>query len=259
MTESPPKLYLLDVEGTIAPLSLVSEQLFPYARAHFADFLEKNALSDADVQKDLFLLIQENYLDRTPGVPNMTPDSDEVGPGLPGNGWSFTMSECRLREVALEYVYWLMDRDRKSTALKSLQGKIWKSGFESGELKGTLFEDVPAALERWSKEARVAIYSSGSTEAQRLLFRYSVYGDLTPLIAGYFDTRTGAKSASSSYAAVAEAMRTDAGDLLFFSDAVRELDAARDAGCQTRLVVREGNAPVDDSHGHCSLESFAAL
>ena len=75
-----------------------------------------------------------------------------------------------------------MDRDRKSTALKSLQGKIWKAGFETGELKGTLFEDVPAAFGRWSESGKVAIYSSGSVEAQRLFFRHSNFGDLTPLI-----------------------------------------------------------------------------
>ena len=152
-----------------------------------------------------------------------------------------------------------MDRDRKSTALKSLQGKIWKAGFESGELKGTLFDDVPEAFKRWSAEARVAIYSSGSVEAQKLFFRYSIFGDLTPLICGYFDTRTGAKMESASYAAIAAAMNVAPDEVLFFSDAVRELDAAREAGCGTRLVMRPGNAPVADPHGHSVLESFAGL
>ena len=88
-----------------------------------------------------------------------------------------------------------MDRDRKSTALKSLQGRIWKGGFETDELKGTLFADVPRAFQRWSAKCKVAIYSSGSVEAQLLLFRHSSFGDLTPLISGYFDTRTGPKTA----------------------------------------------------------------
>jgi enolase-phosphatase E1 len=146
-----------------------------------------------------------------------------------------------------------MDRDRKSTALKSLQGKIWKAGFENGELKGTLFDDVPEALKRWSTDARVAIYSSGSVEAQKLLFRYSSHGDLTALISGYFDTRTGPKMESASYAAIAAAMRVAQEEVLFFSDSVRELDAARDAGCGTRLVVRPGNQPVDDAQGHVMI------
>jgi enolase-phosphatase E1 len=158
--------------------------------------------------------------------------------------------------VALKYVFWLMDRDRKSTALKSLQGKIWKTGFESGELKGTLFADVPRALERWAAHGRVAIYSSGSASAQELLFRYSIYGDLTGLIAGYFDTRIGAKITSASYKAIAAELHVEPREICFFSDVVRELDPAREAGLETRLVVREGNAPVEDPHGHVAIESL---
>jgi enolase-phosphatase E1 len=152
-----------------------------------------------------------------------------------------------------------MDRDRKSTAIKSMQGKIWKRGFESGELKGTLFDDVPAALARWAAKARVAIYSSGSADAQQLLFRYSNYGDLTPLIADYFDTRTGPKAESDSYVAIAGTMEVAPEDVLFVSDAVRELDGAREAGCATRLAVRPGNPPVVDTHGHNAVESFVEL
>ena len=149
-----------------------------------------------------------------------------------------------------------MEHDRKSTALKSLQGKIWKAGFESGELKGTLFADVPDALARWAGKARVMIYSSGSVEAQRLLFRYSTFGDMTPRIAGYFDTRTGPKRDRGSYAAIAAEGKASPGEMVFFSDVVEELDAARDAGCQTRLVVREGNAPVEDAKGHMAIYSL---
>ena len=152
-----------------------------------------------------------------------------------------------------------MDRDRKSTALKSLQGRIWKGGFERGELKGTLFDDVPGALERWSSVGHVAIYSSGSVAAQLLLFRHSNFGDLTGLISGYFDTRTGPKIATGSYASIANAMDCEVREVMFFSDAVRELDAAREAGCHTRLVMREGNAPVDDAHGHRKIKTFNVL
>jgi len=162
-------------------------------------------------------------------------------------------------DAALAYLLWLMDRDRKSTALKSLQGKVWKNGFESGELKGTLFADVPVAFARWSASARIAIYSSGSVDAQRLLFRHTIYGDLTPHIAGYFDTRTGPKTSISSYIAIAMAMNVALGEAIFFSDVVRELDAARDAGMQTRLVMREGDAPVDDEIAHICVETFEGV
>jgi enolase-phosphatase E1 len=165
-------------------------------------------------------------------------------------------TEIRNELHARAYLFWLMDHDRKSTALKSLQGKIWRAGFESGELKGTLFADVPDAFARWSSFARIAIYSSGSVEAQKLLFRYSSYGNLTPLVEGYFDTRTGAKSESTSYSSIAGQFGVSPNAVLFFSDIVRELDAARTAGCQTRLVMRPGNTPVEEPNGHPAIESL---
>lgn len=238
MKPKPPKLFLLDVEGTIAPISLVYEQLFPYARAHFQQYLQLHA-ADSGVMSDLAMLVEEN--------------AAETDPEAPG----FTQREYW--EEAIPYLNWLMDRDRKSTALKSLQGRIWQGGFESDELKGTLFDDVPGAFERWSSTGQIAIYSSGSVAAQLLLLRHSSFGDLTPMIAGYFDTRTGSKTAKESYASIATAMGCDPSGIMFFSDAVRELDAAREAGCHTRLVMREGNAPVDDAHGHRMIKTFKVL
>jgi enolase-phosphatase E1 len=118
---------------------------------------------------------------------------------------------------------------------------------------------VAPAFARWARAGRVAIYSSGSVEAQKLLFGHTTDGDLRPLIAGYFDTRTGAKGAPASYAAIAEAMQAAPADALFFSDVVRELDAAREAGFSTRLVVREGNPAVEDAHGHEIIRSFTEV
>ena len=272
MTATQPRLYLLDVEGTVAPISLVSEQLFPYARAHFESFLRQSIaeleqkgdslvprdFGEGTVFWDLAMMRLENRNELDPQAPPILPDSvselgSRVGPE------SISMSPAYGIPRILNYIYWLMDRDRKSTALKSLQGKIWKVGFESGELKGALFADVPDALTRWSEHARIAIYSSGSVEAQQLLFRYSTFGDLTPKIAAYFDTRTGAKASSASYAAIAAAMNVAPSEVLFLSDATLELDAARQAGCMTRLVIRPGNAPVVNENGHSSLESFVAL
>jgi enolase-phosphatase E1 len=234
----PPKLFLLDVEGTIAPLSLVYEQLFPYARAHFERYLQQHA-ADPGVVGDLTMLAEENAAETDETVPKFAAPEH----------W----------DEAIPYLNWLMDRDRKSTALKSLQGRIWKGGFERDELQGTLFDDVPPALERWSTAAHVAIYSSGSVAAQLLLFRHSNFGDLTPLISGYFDTRTGPKTSKTSYESIASAMGCGSREIMFFSDAVRELDPARESGCHTRLVMREGNAPVEDSHGHRRIKSFNVL
>ena len=171
---SQPRVYLLDVEGTVAPLSLTGEVLFPYARAHFEAFIFNN-FEDEAVRADLALLAEENRAETDEGVPRIASSCHRAADGSP----EFVAG-------SLAYVPWLMDRDRKSTALKSLQGKIWKAGFESGELKGTVFDDVPAALARWSEQGSVAIYSSGSVEAQKLFFRYSNHGNLTPLISGLF-------------------------------------------------------------------------
>lgn len=259
MTAELPRLYLLDVEGTVAPIAFVYEQLFPYARAHFESFLRKTLadpaqdVAEGSVHWDLSMLQLENKAEEGGNVPRILPEWANA-PNFPEKPVS--MSPAYGIPRILKYVYWLMDRDRKSTALKSLQGKIWKSGFESGELQGTLFPDVPAAFKRWAAHAQVAIYSSGSVEAQRLLFRYSIFGDLTGLISAHFDTRTGSKQSPASYEAIAAAMKVRPDEVLFFSDVVRELDPAREAGCQTRLVVREGNAPVEDALGHRVIDTF---
>ena len=233
------KLYLLDIEGTVAPVAFVTETLFAYGRKHFPEFLRQHALDPA-VSGDLRLLSEENSRETATDCPTLGIEIANIA-------------------EAQTYIDWLMDRDRKSTALKSLQGRVWKSGYESGELRSALYDDVPRAFARWAQQARVAIYSSGSTDAQRLFFKYSDHGDLTPHISGYFDTRTGPKQAGASYAAIAEAMEVEPAQVLFFSDVVKELDAAREAGCHTRLVVRAGNGPVIDANGHLSIESLSGI
>jgi enolase-phosphatase E1 len=238
---SDPKLYLLDVEGTVAPVSFVTQTLFPYARQHFEEFLGRVVpeIGDAElgdnpegtIFMDMMMLALENRRETDPDAPRILPPEA-------ANQGVVSMSPAKGIPRILEYIYWLMDRDRKSTALKSLQGKIWKAGYERGELQSVIFDDVPEAFARWSRQARVAIYSSGSTEAQELFFRYSNSGDLTPMIAAAMD--------------VAPA------DVLFFSDVVGELDAAREAGSGTRLVMRPGNAQVADAGTHTAVESLDA-
>jgi enolase-phosphatase E1 len=265
------QVYLLDVEGTVAPISFVYEQLFPYARAHFESFLwqsereteaqearGEDVLAEGSVWRELMALGAENRMETDAEAPRIWAKQANAAEQA-GAPRMISMSPDEAIPKFLEYIYWLMDHDRKATALKSLQGKIWKAGFESGELKGALFDDVPDALAHWAEHGRVAIYSSGSVEAQRLLFQHSIFGDLTGLISNYFDTRTGVKGELASYTAIAAAMNVAPDEVLFFSDVVRELDAAREAGCDTRLVVREGNAPIEDAHGHAAVESFALL
>jgi enolase-phosphatase E1 len=150
-----------------------------------------------------------------------------------------------------------MDLDRKSPSLKSLQGLIWARGYRSGELTSEIFPDVGPALERWRAAGlRVAIYSSGSVLAQRLLFGHTPAGDLTPLFSGFFDTAVGPKTSADSYRAIALALECAPARLLFVSDVVAELDAAHAAGCRTALAVRPGNPPQPPAPAADSIRSF---
>jgi enolase-phosphatase E1 len=141
-----------------------------------------------------------------------------------------------------------MERDRKSPGLKELQGLIWEQGYQTGDLRGLVYEDVPPAMRRWKRMGiGVAIYSSGSELAQRRLFESTRHGDLTPLITAFFDTRAGAKVDAGSYHRIADALRCPADRILFVSDVTRELVAASAAGCVPRLIERPGNVVQPDA------------
>jgi enolase-phosphatase E1 len=142
-----------------------------------------------------------------------------------------------------------MDRDRKATALKALQGRIWELGYAAGELQASVYDDVTRALARWQSAGRpVAIYSSGSVRAQQLLFANTQAGDLTPRLSAFFDTTTGFKTEPESYRRIAEAMGRPPGGILFVSDVGAELDAARAAGMQTTLIARSDSRPLAGTH-----------
>lgn len=157
------------------------------------------------------------------------------------------------------YLQWLMDRDRKSTGLKSLQGKIWEEGYRSGELRGEVYSDVPMTLQRWRRQGiEIAIFSSGSVQAQRSLFRSTPAGDLTQYIGAYFDTTTGPKAAPESYTRIAAKLKRSTSAIVFLSDVVAELDAARTSGMETALCVRDPGA-VPSTGGHRVIHSLDQL
>ena len=224
---------VLDIEGTTTPISFVYDVLFPYARKNLNAFLATHGPSGLLAEVDRQLR-EEHAADVARG---------DAPPPLPAD-----MSGGNA--VDLEpYVVWLMDRDRKSPGLKLLQGMIWQRGFADGTLRGELFPDVAPALERWRERAiDIAIYSSGSVLAQRLIFGHTPAGDLTPRISQFFDATIGPKRSADSYRHIASELRRDPAELLFLSDVHAELSAARAAGFQTMLCVRPGNAepPRDD-------------
>ncbi len=225
------RVLLLDVEGTTTAVSFVYGVLFPYARARLDERL-RTALTEPAVRDDIALLYAERRAESEAGAPEWRNDTPE-----------------QVLASAVAYATWLMDRDRKSTALKSLQGRIWEGAFRSGALRAHVYPDVRPALQRWRGQGRrIAIFSSGSVLAQRLLFAHTSEGDLTPMLEAHFDTTTGPKRDPASYARIADALGAGAAALLFVSDVAEELDAARVAGLHTALCVREGAAPPSAEH-----------
>ena len=157
-----------------------------------------------------------------------------------------------------------IDQDRKHTALKALQGLVWEAGYADGDFTAPLYPDVAPALRDWHVAGhRLAVYSSGSVPAQKLLFAHTDSGDLTALFAAYFDTEVGGKREAGSYRAIGERLGSDAGDILFLSDVVEELDAAREAGMRTVLLDRREDYPQprigNATNGHPRVESFADI
>jgi len=224
---------LLDIEGTTTPISFVHDVLFPYSRLHLESFLAQHAAS-ADVISDLTRLREEHAEDVT--AKNSPPPLIEP------------------------YVYWLIEQDRKSPTLKSLQGKIWQQGYDDGSLRSLVFADVRPAMQRWrSKNLNVSIFSSGSVLAQKLLFAHTDAGDLTKFISNYFDTGVGKKTHAESYQRIAAALSLAANQILFISDVLDELDAAAEAGMETSLCIRPGNPIQPSSSRHLIIRNFDEL
>jgi enolase-phosphatase E1 len=232
---------LLDIEGTVTPVSFVTRVLFPYARRHLRSYLEEHAAAPR-CEAMLTRLRDEHALDLRNG--------EAVPP------WADEPRADRVASAAA-YVDWLMDRDRKSTALKELQGKIWEAGYHRAELVAEVFPDVRPALQRWQlQHLQVGIFSSGSVLAQQLLFRHSLAGDLTGFVQWYFDTHVGSKVEPDSYRRITLATGLPAEAFLFLSDIAGELDAASAAGMHVRLVIRPGNAPVAASHAYQTIRTL---
>jgi len=219
---------LTDIEGTTSSISFVKDVLFPYARERLPAFVETHT-DEPEVQHWLHEAAKEDGL-----------------------------VSATQQEIIELLIAWI-DADRKSTALKALQGMIWKDGYESGEYRAHVYAEVPARLRAWHEEGkRLYVYSSGSVPAQKLFFAYSEAGDLTPLLSGYFDTETGPKRDAESYRRIASAIEVPASDILFLSDIVEELDAARAAGMRTTLLARAPSRCPDIS-AHPCVAGFDAI
>jgi enolase-phosphatase E1 len=197
---SPIKAVVTDIEGTTAPISFVAETLFPFAARRLDDFIAKNRANP-----DIAALLDET---RT----------------LEG---AANASES---ETAAILQSWIA-ADKKLAPLKSLQGMIWRDGYETGQIVSPVYADAKDEMLAWKQAGLTqAVYSSGSAEAQILLYRYSVWGDLTGLFSDFFDTRNaGPKLEAVSYRKIAAALGLAPEEILFLSDNPKETDAARAA------------------------------
>lgn len=221
----PVKAILTDIEGTTSAVSFVFDVLFPYAAEHLPEFVRSHAQEPQLVQ----------VLDAVREESGET-DADTQ----------------RVIEILLQWIA----EDRKATPLKALQGMIWAQGYANGQLKGHVYPDAVEALTRWKQQGyQLYVYSSGSIQAQKLIFGCSVAGDLSSLFSGYFDTTTGPKREVASYQRIAQSIGLPADEIMFLSDIVEELDAAQQAGMQTIGLVRAGG----ELAGHANVASFAVI
>ena len=223
---------LLDIEGTTTPISFVKEELFPLFSKNVADFLKKNWTTE-DTQADVQCLREQAEADIKAKVKGAV--------AIPSSG-----TPTQIQRAAVASCLWQTSINRKSGPLKQLQGHLWKYYYESGDIKGEMYDDVLPALKRWKKEGTpVYIYSSGSRAAQRLIFGYSDKGDLRPYLSGYFDTKSGAKVEAASYENIAETIGIDdISKLLFCTDMMNEATASTEAGVNTVMFLRPGNGTL---------------
>ncbi|MDE2150626.1 MAG: acireductone synthase [Gammaproteobacteria bacterium] len=211
----PTQVIVTDIEGTTTPIAFVKQALFPYARRRIAAFVVEHA-EDPEIRAQLDALSR---------LENRALTSRQAGALL--ERW--------------------IDQDRKATPLKILEGMIWRQGYLDGELQGQVYPDVPPALRAWrAKGLRCYVYSSGSIEAQQLLFGHTPYGDLRECFDGYFDTRIGAKRETQAYRRIAETSGVPPQAILFLSDTADELTAARAAGLEVCQLLRaeDGTVPA---------------
>ena len=211
---------ITDIEGTTSRISFVTQVLFPYAARELPAFIQQHA-SEPAVAKQLAEC--RNLMQQ--------PDAS-------------------LDAIISQLMQWIAE-DQKVTPLKALQGMVWQHGYESGAFTGHVYQDVFEALTRWQQQGiQLYVYSSGSVQAQQLLFKYSDFGDMTPLFSGYFDTRIGAKREMSSYATILQQLQLPPKQVLFLSDVVAELDAAAPLGMATIQLIREGQTGGNHAIAH---------
>ncbi|XP_005388301.1 PREDICTED: enolase-phosphatase E1 [Chinchilla lanigera] len=227
---------LLDIEGTTTPIAFVKDILFPYIKENVQEYLQTH-WEEEECRQDVSLLRkqaeEDAHLDGAVPIPTASGEgADDLQQTI---------------QAVVDNVRWQMSLDRKTTALKQLQGHMWRAAFTAGHVKGEFFEDVVPAVRRWKAAGmKVYIYSSGSVEAQKLLFGHSTEGNVLELFDGHFDTKIGHKVESESYRKIADSIGCSPSNILFLTDVTLEASAAEEADVHVAVVVRPGNAGLTD-------------
>lgn len=203
---------LTDIEGTTTKIDFVHKTLFPF----FVDNIDLLDACDNTTKRDeAYQAIQETTW-------------QEEGIKLE--------SIAAIKAQLIHYV----SIDRKHPALKNLQGLVWQIGYTEGILKAHLYKDVLANLKLWkSMGLQLGVYSSGSVQAQHLLFENSVEGNLKNLFSNFYDTQVGHKRDEESYKNIIKDLSIDANEILFLSDIEEELSAAKKVGINGVLLCRD--------------------
>ena len=208
---------LMDIEGTTSSISFVKDILFPY---FLSNIDEINKLANIKEVKYAFGQVLR--------IVKKEENKD------------ITTSE----EVIKQLKKWC-EQDLKITPLKTLQGILWQKGYQNGELLGHVYDDVPISLDNWKENGKkMGVFSSGSVNAQKLLFRHSVKGNLSHFFTHHFDTIIGPKRVAETYVLIAKEIALSADRILFLSDVLEELEAADKAGMKTIQIRREDNMQV---------------
>lgn len=258
-----------DIEGTTTPITFVHETLFPFAKNNLRNHLVET-FETSETREDIRLLAEQAAKDREGNEKDPNVQQYVSAPPIDlslmltgGDDEEKVKDEKRnlLIDQVVANVQFNMALDRKMAALKSLQGHIWKFGYESGKVVGEVYSDVVPVFSRWKNDCgkSLFVYSSGSVFAQKLLFGYSTDGDITPLFNGYFDTvHPGSKLEANSYETIARDIGhgSSPDKILFLTDNIHEAVAAKQAGWNVVLSVRPGTAPLPEKHEFQTVTSF---
>ncbi|KAF9177058.1 hypothetical protein BGZ51_008981 [Haplosporangium sp. Z 767] len=233
-TLQPYDVVVSDIEGTTTPIVFVKENLFPYVTSKLPEFLKAN-WSNEEMKPFIDGLRDQAALDVKEGLENAILIAAE----------SAEVPAEKVQEDVIASIGWQMKADRKIGALKAFQGFMWKEGYTNGDLKGALYDDVIPAFDKWKAEGKkLYIYSSGSIAAQKLLFGFSANGDILHYFSGHYDTTIGQKVEAESYKKIAADIGISPSRILFLSDNIHEIVAAKKAGMQAVVTDRPGNAPL---------------